>query len=344
MIAHFGLDPDILGVCNPDLWEAMDPRERRDVRSGLMRLQREWGDTGVWVYEGKDVAASRVAQSVSGLPADLRKIWQEFLTSNGRFRRVSSPCAEWRGISAEDGVRSLASVAQILDVACISDENAQTKFGVPEEANVAIVSSGGRDVELCRFSCVDQAKAFATARGGLFCYIEQGTRIVDVWRNQFGPLARYSTRCVAVDRYAGSDGPSWDGLCRFLTELDAPAGPGKKRPVTLFIGFQKDPDLAKISNGLAQVRRGLSRGGVGEITLHLIHDGAFGRLSHGRHVRFDERVCEFDAGMSLFAGSQGGHAITFKGCQFTVKPYTREHERVEKALCEATHSDYPQTL
>ena len=338
LFTTFALDPEILIMCSKDLWDCMEPHERRRLRDGHARLCLHWERCGVLMHDEKDIGKSRIVANVQQMTGDIRKIWQGYLNKSERFKRFSA-ALDWKGVSAAEGLESLGSVATVLDLACLADESA-SPFGLNEEESIKSVGVGAGDkVELCRFSDIDQSECLGDSAQTAQRNIPKDMKIVSVWNEWFLSLAQYSKRVTIVDRYGGKDGACIGGLKRFLSELDGEVSLSRERNVTLYVGYAKDTELQEISNAIVEIKKSLTRGGIKEIQLFLCRDSVFKRVSHDRFVRFDNLVCELGSGISVFDGH-----TTHKNSMYTVKVCQKFHKDVLKDLRIAKHNHYPQWI
>jgi hypothetical protein len=337
LLAKFALDPEALTMCSKELWAAMEPAERRGLRTAHVRLRSYWEQYGVLLHDGEDITQSQLAATLPDMTIELRNVWKQYLKRAERFKRHPAP--DWQGIDAAAGCSSLHDIAPDLDLACL-DGNSASSFGLSEEDSAATVTlEEDCTLELCRFADLDQAECFKNTAAAAQRNIPGGTDVAAVWNDWFSPLAHFSQRVTVVDRYGGKDGSSINGLRRLLVQLDGDVVAARDRNVTLYLGYAADSETTPIVDTIVEIKGELTRGGVKGIRIYLCSDSVFERTSHDRFLCFGPLACELGTGVSILSGR-----MTYRSSTYSLKPVTPFHEDILRALRTAKHKDYPQDL
>jgi hypothetical protein len=329
MLTRFILDSDAMALTldgefedlpAADVWGLLSSGERRRMVEACGRLSDFWMKAGILVHDGDDLSQSRLAKHIDQLPGDLRKRWRAFLSKAVRFRRCASSNKEWSGMSCRMGLDSIKPVANEVGLAVVRDEKAEEVFDVPPDDSsyskcFDLTLGATTDVEICRFSSVDRSKALKEAENQQReRLIPEGSVVDDVWDEYFLPFAEHAQRIVIVDRYGGELGNNIEGLKLFLTKLDRCRHDANRCHVTVFLGFKDRNQIPLVRREIDSHCDGWKDGNLGNLTLLFVEERQFQRISHGRYIRFDERVIIVDLGMELFYRQRGG---LWRQCQYT---------------------------
>ena len=253
------------------------------------------------------------------MPQSFRVRWKKAF----KHSRISPGPEGWAGLIHVENADDLTALSGQADLAVCDDTTATLSLDVPEEEPSRMLDSPS--MEICKFNCIVLSKMLAETESLCEAGIRKGDRIVDVWNRRFRSLARSSRHITIVDRYALTDGAGLAGFERFAKELD---GSGRNAILSVYAAIAEDADEDSASNAIAHLRPSLSRGGIQEIQLYLIHDRQFRRV-HDRYVRFERSVCELGEGISVL-GSRDGKV--FRDCSFNFKSVLPEHRDKESFL------------
>lgn len=272
---------------------------------------------GLICLDGNSLPTSRMAAAVDLLPQSVRDRWKTLLDK----LPVRYCGDQWRG-SVEAGLPALPR--EHIDLALVDDVLAEVGFAVPEDAQSVVTDEG---VEICRFKAASRARSFDIARELSGKRIRIGETYAEIWASRFRGLAKAPiTKITIVDRYALEQQfkcpqTKLSGIHRFLRELDRDAA--GNRYVTLYSSRTKHfPDCAKAQEGVAaelqKIISRLPKKRIKRVIVYLAPDHEFGRLEHGRYVRFNDYIWEIDGGLEVLEGATCERAsnATFKTGEF----------------------------
>ena len=315
MLVEFAIDPEAI----LELGRLERPR-RREVSRRLLKL---WALHGFLVIPG---ATPRILEEIKRLPQDVRKDWEEALVQHRPRTAQGLPC-----LSTVHCESDLAPFRQVIDVASLDAVRAM-ELGLTDDDDSRSFEG---DVEVCRFESTDLAKAFEAAELSSREPIAAEFSVSDLWRDRFRKLAASAKNIVIVDRYALSGvlpetQTKQSGLTRLLSLIDQ----SSKQAKVEIIGEEPeyDPDLQIVIQRLTDHRHLLRNRGVSELHLLTVPRARawgekFANLSHGRYVRFGNRVVTLDIGVDVFSGTH-----TPRLCQVGMTMFPGSYRDAENAL------------
>jgi hypothetical protein len=341
MLTCFTIETNAFEYCEKANWECLNDSERMEQIAMVDRLRKEWEKAGVLVHNSTELKESELYSCLKGLAGDIRKPLKVLLAMRNRFRLRAAKTEHWAGLKQITKTEDLATLAGEVALVCTTEEIpecvTEKTMKIPNNniSHGSLPFAAG-NIELCRLCHIDLSTSFMKAREAQVHNIKRGTAITEVWRDYFRPWAEFSWNVVIVDRYAGSY-PGLEGLRRFLKELDDTPMKRASRKVTLIIGCG-DEGAAEASKTLVKLKSSLTRGGIDEVELYVTPETVWKTWQHGRHVRFDETVCEIDRGVVVLRGER-----VEKECQYTAKP-KEKHEETEQELKDQCFPDYPRKI
>jgi hypothetical protein len=308
MLVRFALEPEAV-----DVKDGASPEDLARHHAFL----KKWHDLGELLESTGDFSV--LQKAIKAMPLRFRSRWQKAMR---HARRRPAP-AHWHGLVDPTSTDDLTPLQGEADVALVDPVSATLCFGVPEAEPSHISEKLG--LEICRFSCVQSSTAFEEAEETARRGIREGERTADFWRDRFSRLAESCQTVTIVDRYAVKPGAAFDGLLRFMKELDRSASGGR---LTLFSSVETPTEEQEVVRQLRNARKQQRQGGISTLVLYVAAADDFKKV-HDRYVRFDESVCEMGVGVEVL-GSRSGKV--FRNCSFTLKPLDQEHRAIEASL------------
>jgi hypothetical protein len=102
--------------------------------------------------------------------------------------------------------------------------------------------------------------------------------------------------------------------------------------VTVFLGFNDPHQIPFIKHEIESYCKERIERNIESVTLLFVAKKEFQRVSHGRYIRFDERILIIDLGMELFYQQQDG---LWRQCQYTPShalATVKEFRKIEAGL------------
>jgi len=284
---------------------APDPRWTPTEVSGYHQsLFKTWQRIGILKHDTDKFETSRLYQAIRRLPQKIRPQWEAILKNNPLLLACGN---EWNGDLTPKNINQLDGIVQ---VAIIDDTRAEVDFGLSEEqlsSPVRIAPS----IEICRISAVEHAKTFEDAiENKSNNHIKPKEKYTDIWKQRFKSLACAPIKhIVIVDRYSigqlfNPPPQQLSGLDRFLRLLDMDAS--GLRHITLYSSWadlSREIRMPQIEENLNLIMSKLQNKKINSFKVIMLPNGAFGRLSHDRFIRFGNNfVWEIGIGLKIFEG------------------------------------------
>jgi hypothetical protein len=328
MLVPFAID--VKAVAPDPSWTPSDVDNHHASLLGIWRRLGLVCVEGVCV-EGQQPPNSQLMRAVAKLPQSVRDQWQSLLS----HLPILYCGDQWNGeIEAE----ALGSLPRRISLAMVDDVVGEIGFGIPEGAQ-SITSEGG--IEIRRFKAASGASNFESARELAGRRIRVGEPYAEIWASRFRNLAEAPIQKITiVDRYALEQQlkcpqAKLSGLHRFLRELDRDAS--GDRYVRLYSSRTRyfaecTTGLEDVKTELRQIIDRLPHKRIKRLTVHFAPDHLFGRLEHGRYVRFDNYIWEIDGGLEVLEGAVCERAsnATFKTGEF-VQGYRDDETQLRNA-------------
>jgi hypothetical protein len=267
------------------------------------RLVWHLNEVSVLVYSSA-VDRARLAEVVTALPAELRKIWSTAISS---LASVTATVPLTKSLAEISEPRDLTAWTKAITLALVGGSGAQ-RFGLaPSQASTVDRSS---DIEVTRIEAADSARlydALTIQRAD----IQQAQDRDEVWAERFAVAASAGFPVTILDRYAtahlaralnvGAD----DGLSWFLGKLST----ATSASVHVIAAAGGLSDAGRLVADLRRLRPRLPGNGVMTLTVTLAPKRCFEQQSHPRHVRFDRVAIGLDRGVSMFEKPSCPHSM-----------------------------------
>ncbi len=314
MIVRFVLDPDIYGA---------GPHELGMHR----RILAQWRSFGVRAI---GPTAPEISDLIRQLPQKIMMLYREHLKHN--YLTSFRVTADIVGLETVETREQLRAYKNIAEVACV-DETRACVLGLADDE----ISLTDPDMpEVVPLKSFDLAEAVVAAKTISQQSIEKGERLSQIWNQRFETLAKYCRKVVVADRYGASDLAENNRIASqkrdwFLNQLDRC---GSQVRVTLLVGDNKQKNSGQPIADKICSQFSSHRGGVKSLEVFVSPDflwqgyseGANGG-SHGRFIRFDDRVLQIDTGLELFE-----HEKIQRNTQFTLVELQRIHRNIQRVL------------
>jgi hypothetical protein len=285
LLATVGLDTGSLGYLQAD-----EPTTEELAHRMLLRLLQAHG---VVVF-AQDHDKERFFAALRNLPGSIRKLWSSSWDSIAHITSQRPiPLTVEELIDQGD---ELATTWNGFVGVVLAERDRAERLGLPLTVSSVFSSCG---IELARMEHAESSQVFCGLQQLAYEALHAGEDRETAWRERFAPIANHAASATIVDRYAISahqgrrakDNVS--GLEWILQKVGEAGVPHVHLITQAARSAQSFQELMGIGGRISNPSRSLS--------VTFASTGAFQRVSHARHLRFDRWGFSVDKGCDLFA-------------------------------------------
>lgn len=277
MLVRFTIDPGCIESATADAQTIAAHR----------RLIQLWKDFGICIYSGPSLKRSNLRNGIDACTTQsVRKHWQEALKK--KLRTAAGPPG-WPGIESAFAKSDLLGSAEVLEMACVTDDRALS-LGV--EPDSGMYFDEDTDIEVSILGSIDQTEAFRRAARLQSVTFQSGHLVEEIWKAYFPNLVRHGTNCVIVDRYALHRPNALKGIIERLS-----SAPDLKLTVYAAISAElpKSTAVQRFNDSFNQCPEFQMNS-----TLVLNNSSDMQKAVHSRYIRVDETIVWIDDGVRSF--------------------------------------------
>jgi len=300
MLITFTIDPEIF----------LNPNDNLDWMIHHTNLLQLWSLMGVLVIPAEKETESKLLQILKNAPQKISSKWKHGLSN---FRKISGNPKLAEALAADEPLKNY-SICQGVRLALLDETRAEL-WGLSSEEYSKTVAN---KLEICRFGHQNETDVVKQVKSLCNRPIETNELPEVIWQQRFQDLVGYSKNISISDRYAiknflQNKGSDPCGL-RFLLAKTASLPSKSKKIIHIFsaystdvgdidsaMSFVKACDLirAKLETFCAE----LIGNSLLELHLHVANDRDYGKISHYRGIRFDDKTfVTLDTGLEPLGG------------------------------------------
>jgi hypothetical protein len=294
--------------------ESFETKEGMQINPDVKMLHENflnmWLRCGILTYNGKNFCDSKLSSAIDAMPITLKKKWQAAISE---YPRIKSSLLDWNGDISKE---ILCNIKEKPSVLIVEETKAYVDFEVPENDYSKIDKVN--NIEVVKFKFCTQSEFFKQAQDKSYSHFEKSEPFDLIWKERFHWLAASENirHISIVDRFAMINHLAWDsrdgisGLERFIRSLNTSAT--SKKYLKLFTSWSKDCStyqnkekiILSFIDSINEIMEKIPSKKIFKISIHVLHDGDFGKDSHDRHIRFGNMyIWDLGKGLACFDGN-----------------------------------------
>ncbi len=300
MLITFTIDPEVF----------LNPNENLDWMLHHTSLLQLWSLMGVLVIPAEKETESKLLQILKKAPQKISIRWKHGL---GNYRKIAGNPKLAEALSAAEPITNY-SICQGVRLALLDETRAEL-WGLSKEEYSKTVAN---KLEICRFGHQNETDVVKQMLSLCNRPIETNELPEAIWKQRFKDLVGHSKNISISDRYAIKNflqhkGSNHCGL-RFLLSKAASLPSKSKKIIHIYSGYSTDSgDLGSelsFVQGCDLIRTELEKfcatlisNSLLELNLHIANDRDYGKISHYRGIRFDDKTfITLDTGLEPLGG------------------------------------------